>query len=160
MQAALNGRPYPYIGGPAHIRWAAASINSRHEVLVHAAEPVTAVATTALPDPSTPYDRPIAVTGSYDGTVRIWDLTAGAPIGDPLTGHTNRVTAVACSQLPDGRPIAVTGSWDDTVRVWDLTDGTPIGDPSPATPAACTRSPAAGCRTAGPSPSPAAERSG
>jgi WD40 repeat protein len=66
--------------------------------------------------------RPIAVTGAWDDTVRVWDLTTGIPIGDPLTGHTNTVAAVACTQL-DGRPIAVTGSWDRTVRVWDLTTG-------------------------------------
>jgi WD40 repeat protein len=62
------------------------------------------------------------VTGAWDDTVRVWDLTTGIPIGDPLTGHTNTVPAVACTQL-DGRPIAVTGSWDRTVRVWDLTTG-------------------------------------
>ena len=75
-----------------------------------------------------PDGRPIAVTGSGDDTVRVWDLTTGTPIGDPLTGHTDPVTAVAAAVLPDGRPVAVTGSCDDTVRVWDLTTGTPIGD--------------------------------
>ena len=34
--------------------------------------------------------RPVAVTGSADATVRVWDLATGAPIGDPLTGHTDR----------------------------------------------------------------------
>ncbi|MGH3934055.1 MAG: hypothetical protein ACRDS1_03575 [Pseudonocardiaceae bacterium] len=72
--------------------------------------------------------RPVAVTGSWDATVRIWDLTTGTPIGDPLTGHTSGVDAVACTQL-DGRPIAVTSGVDSTGRVWDLTTGTPIGDP-------------------------------
>ena len=59
----------------------------------------------------------------------MWDLTTGTPLGDPLTGHTGTVAAVAALLLPDGRPIAVTGSYDDTVRVWDLTTGTPLGDP-------------------------------
>jgi hypothetical protein len=45
-----------------------------------------------------------------------------------LTGHTNGVAAMACTQL-DGRPIAVTGGWDEMVRIWDLSTATPIGDP-------------------------------
>jgi WD40 repeat protein len=69
--------------------------------------------------------RPVIVTGSGDTTVRVWDLTTGAPIGQPLTGHTEAVNAVAIAQL-DGRPVIVTGSGDTTVRVWDLTTGAPI----------------------------------
>jgi WD40 repeat protein len=72
--------------------------------------------------------RPVAVTTSGDATVRVWDLTRRAPLGDPLTGHTREVTGVACTVL-DGRPVAVTTSADDTVRVWDLTRRTPLGDP-------------------------------
>ncbi|MFH8520467.1 caspase family protein [Streptomyces gelaticus] len=72
--------------------------------------------------------RPIAVTGGEDGTVRIWDLTSGQPVGTPLTGHTDWVQAVACTEL-DGRPTAVTGGDDGTVRIWDLTTSQPIGTP-------------------------------
>ncbi|WP_130295385.1 WD40 repeat domain-containing protein [Pseudonocardia sediminis] len=85
---------------------------------------VAAVAALVLPD-----GRPIAITGSADATVRVWDLTTGTPIGEPLTGHTDWVNAVAALVLPDRRPIAITGSWDNTVRVWDLDTGTPIGEP-------------------------------
>lgn len=42
-----------------------------------------------------PDGRPVAVTGSEDARVRIWDLTTGTPVGDPLTGHTRAVGAVA-----------------------------------------------------------------
>jgi hypothetical protein len=54
--------------------------------------------------------------------VRVWDLGSGDPLGDPFTGDTGGVTAVAVGEL-DGRPIVVSGSWDSTVRVWDLATG-------------------------------------
>ncbi len=72
--------------------------------------------------------RPVAVTGSDDATVRVWDLSTGQPVGQPLTGHTDPVRAVACTGL-DGRPVAITGSEDATVRVWDLSTGQPVGQP-------------------------------
>ena len=62
--------------------------------------------------------------------MRVWDLTTGTPIGDPLTGHTELGDRGGRSPvLPDGRPVASPAASDDTVRVWDLTTGTPIGDP-------------------------------
>ncbi len=71
---------------------------------------------------------PVAVTGDGDGTVRVWDLASGTPVGEPFTGHTGAVGAVACSTV-NGVPVAVTGGGDGTVRVWDLASGTPIGEP-------------------------------
>ncbi|MFF3597966.1 caspase family protein [Kitasatospora indigofera] len=98
--------------------------------------PLYAVACTTLDG------RPVAVTGSTDETVRVWDLTTGRPVGEPLTGHTGTVNAVACTTL-DGRPVAVTGGYDKAVRVWDLATGRPVGEPltghtSPVTAMACT----------------------
>ncbi|MFJ8743265.1 AAA family ATPase [Embleya sp. NPDC127516] len=72
--------------------------------------------------------RPVAVTGSNDRTVRVWDLTTGTPLGEPVIGHTGAVVAIACTVL-GGRPVAVTGSKDATMRVWDLTTGAPVGEP-------------------------------
>ena len=72
--------------------------------------------------------RPVVISGSGDGTVRVWDLATGAPIGDPFTGHTGWVLAVAAAEL-DGRPVVISGGDDRTVRVWDLATGAPIGDP-------------------------------
>ncbi|KAG9075711.1 hypothetical protein FRC06_009942, partial [Ceratobasidium sp. 370] len=66
------------------------------------------------------------VSGSHDKTVRVWDADTGAPIGEPLTGHSDLVTSVAFS--PDGHRI-VSGSCDRTVRVWDADTGAPIGEP-------------------------------
>ncbi|MFF6912576.1 caspase family protein [Streptomyces sp. NPDC012466] len=64
-------------------------------------------------------DRPIAVTGSEDWTVQIWELPTCHPLGRPLTGHTRSVWTVSLTEL-DGRPVALTGSADNTVRIWDL----------------------------------------
>ena len=71
----------------------------------------------------------LLATGSGDGTVRLWDPATGAPVGDPLTGHTGRVTAVAFGPLPDGRVLLATGGRDGTVRLWDPVTGAPVGDP-------------------------------
>ena len=46
--------------------------------------------------------RPVVVSGGGDATVRVWDLATGDPVGDPLTGHTGGVTAVAVGAA--GRP--------------------------------------------------------
>ncbi|HLK55897.1 MAG TPA: TIR domain-containing protein, partial [Chthonomonadaceae bacterium] len=57
-----------------------------------------------------------AVSGSYDNTVRVWDLQTGRCIAT-LKGHTGTVYGVALSS--DGLRV-VSGSYDNTVRVWDL----------------------------------------
>lgn len=64
-------------------------------------------------------DRPVAVTGGRDGTVRVWDLTTRRPLGGPMTGHTDAVKTVAIAQV-DGRGVAVTVDDDNTMRVWEL----------------------------------------
>ena len=61
--------------------------------------------------------------------MRVWRLADGAPVGEPLRGHDDRVTAVAVGALPDGTPVIVSGSDDTTVRVWRLADGAPVGEP-------------------------------
>ncbi|KAF5347139.1 hypothetical protein D9757_015068 [Collybiopsis confluens] len=66
------------------------------------------------------------VSGSWDDTVRIWNVQTGQQIGDPLYGHTHYVTSVAFS--PDDQQV-VSGSHDETVRIWNVQTGQQIGDP-------------------------------
>ncbi|KAF5838041.1 WD40-repeat-containing domain protein [Dunaliella salina] len=61
----------------------------------------------------------IAVSGSSDTEVRVWDLDSGF-CKDTLSGHAKAVTSVAVSS--DAR-ICVPGSGDKTLRVWDLDSG-------------------------------------
>jgi WD40 repeat protein len=61
-------------------------------------------------------DGKTVLTGSVDNTARLWDASAGQPIGPTLT-HENGVAAVAFS--PDGRTV-MTGSFDKTARLWDV----------------------------------------
>jgi WD40 repeat protein len=95
-------------------------------------------ATTGEPKATLPHDddvnaatfhpvagRRVAVTGSVDGTARIWNLVTGQPIGRVMK-HRAWVRAVAYS--PDGRRI-FTGCEDGTVWQWDSDTGEQIGDP-------------------------------
>ncbi|KAG9091479.1 hypothetical protein FRC06_000549, partial [Ceratobasidium sp. 370] len=66
------------------------------------------------------------VSGSHDGTVRIWDAETGDPVLEPLKGHTDWVTSVAFS--PNGRWI-VSGSYDKALQIWDAGTGKAVLDP-------------------------------
>ena len=60
--------------------------------------------------------RTLIVSGSDDGSVRVWDAATGTPVADPFTGHTGSVLSVAVGQL-DGRTIIVSGSTDATAQI-------------------------------------------
>ncbi|KAI0062371.1 WD40 repeat-like protein [Artomyces pyxidatus] len=59
------------------------------------------------------------VSGSYDSTVRVWDIITGN-CKWVLVGHTQKVYSVV---LDASRNQACSGSMDGTVRVWNLQTG-------------------------------------
>ncbi|MFI6982864.1 WD40 repeat domain-containing protein [Embleya sp. NPDC050154] len=63
--------------------------------------------------------RPLAVTGSEDATVRVWDLAEGVAVGGPLVDHEGRVLAVKTAVLR-GRDVALSAGQDGVIRVWGL----------------------------------------
>ncbi|CAI6311418.1 unnamed protein product [Periconia digitata] len=63
------------------------------------------------------FDDQILITGSYDATVKVWDLTTGKEIRT-LQGHTE---GIRCLQFTD--TVLITGSLDGSVKVWDWRTG-------------------------------------
>jgi WD40 repeat protein len=75
-------------------------------------------------------DVPMVLTGSGDGTARLWDARTFELVCAPLNDHDGDVNAVAFGQL-DGRPIAFTGDDGGTVHGWDPHTGDRIDLPTP-----------------------------
>ena len=65
-------------------------------------------------------DIDLAVTGSLDKTIRIWDTTLTGTCLRTLEGHLDGVWCLAT--LPDGLRV-VSGSKDDYLKVWDISSG-------------------------------------
>ncbi|KAE9976136.1 hypothetical protein EG328_002830 [Venturia inaequalis] len=62
------------------------------------------------------------VSGSYDSTVRVWEISTG-DLKHRLGGHTAKVYSVV---LDHERNRCISGSMDNTVRVWDLGTGSQL----------------------------------
>ena len=73
-----------------------------------------------------PGRRTLLATAGLDAAVRLWDPATGTQIGEPLTGHTDRVGAMCAVPRPGRRTLLATAGLDATVRLWDPTTGTPI----------------------------------
>lgn len=72
------------------------------------------------------------VSGSLDGTVRVWDAASGTLVGeplavDPLRDFPDNVFAVDTAQL-DGSPVVIVGS-SHGLRTWDLATHQLLTDP-------------------------------
>lgn len=63
------------------------------------------------------FDDNVLITGSYDTTVKVWDINTGEELRT-LTGHTSGIRAL---QFNDQK--LVTGSLDSTVKLWNWRTG-------------------------------------
>jgi hypothetical protein len=79
--------------------------------------------------------RGVVATSSFDGTIRLWDLDTGAPIGGPLPappgpwGPNGTVHALRFVPV-DGRTLLV-GGGDGMIRVWEAATGAEMYPPIP-----------------------------
>ncbi|PPQ66855.1 hypothetical protein CVT26_009634 [Gymnopilus dilepis] len=60
---------------------------------------------------------PVLITGSYDRTVRVWNLETGEEL-QCMKGHTRAVRALQFDEVK-----LITGSMDCTIKVWDWRRG-------------------------------------
>ncbi|PWK69513.1 WD40 repeat protein [Streptomyces sp. CG 926] len=112
------------------LRWADGPVPDRRRLrpLVGHDGQVRTVAT-ALVD-----GRPVAVSGSRDNTVRVWDLATGEQLHEPVTGRTDAISSTTVEVLSvatavaDGRPVAFSLHGDDSVLVRDLATGRAAGE--------------------------------
>lgn len=63
------------------------------------------------------FDDEVLMTGSYDATVKIWDIKTGKEIRT-ITGHTQ---GIRCLQFDENK--LITGSLDNTMKVWNWRTG-------------------------------------
>ena len=59
------------------------------------------------------------LSGSYDKTIKLWDIATGKEIRT-FYGHNSLVESIAVT--PDGKYV-LSGSWDKTLKLWDIATG-------------------------------------
>lgn len=64
-------------------------------------------------------DGALALSASWDGTARLWDLASGKCVRT-LVGHDGRIMSAA---MTANGSYALTGGWDHTARYWNLETG-------------------------------------
>ena len=70
-------------------------------------------------------DGKTLASGSWDNTVRLWDVASHRQVGSPLTGHTTTSTRWRSARTAKPWPAAA----DKTVRLWDVASHHQLGPP-------------------------------
>ena len=70
-----------------------------------------------------PADGRFLASGSFDGTVRLWNIDTGEQTA-VFTGHRSFIENIAVS--PDGKTVVSGGTWDTTIILWDVETGKQI----------------------------------
>src|SRR5262249_2539952 len=66
--------------------------------------------------------RTVLVSGSFDHTVRVWDLELGGAVMEPLRGHEGEIMAVAAKNISNVNVI-ISGDSNGAVLIWDTNTG-------------------------------------
>ncbi|CAK73532.1 unnamed protein product, partial (macronuclear) [Paramecium tetraurelia] len=93
-----------------HCNWKNLQSNDLHSLIGHS----SAVASVNFSP-----DGTILASGSYDNSIRLWDVKTGQQKAK-LDGHSNYVMSVNFS--PDSTTLA-SGSYDNSIRLWDVKTG-------------------------------------
>lgn len=117
----LDGRPAVLVSGRegAEVWDVSTGENLRPPLIGH----LGIVRGTAMPEL---FGRHLAVTGSDDRSVRIWDLDGDGEAGSWQTDHLRSMGGFVTA-LVDGRSVIISGDRDEKVRIRSLDDGAQIG---------------------------------
>jgi WD40 repeat protein len=98
------------------------TISSQAGALLVEEPPVTAMSPVPVANGA------VLATGHADGTVRCWELSTRAVVGDPIGAHTDSVVGLGVARL-DGRSVLASAGSDGLVRLWDAATGAQVGEP-------------------------------
>jgi WD40 repeat protein/transcriptional regulator with XRE-family HTH domain len=106
------------------------SSQARYAMLAAVARPgialLTSHTTSVLSVEFSPNSQ-ILASGNFDGSVQLWNVATGRPIGHPLTGHLGPLdSAYSVAFSPDGNTVA-SGNDYGTVLLWNVATGRQIG---------------------------------